>query len=115
MAARRSLFLSSKQLFLLGTPISASPSPDMHNAAFTRIGLPWNYDLFDTPDVTKYVYVFIRISCFHLPNQSSLLFLTFVLFYDVLFSKDPQIISFVNDALMAFLPSPLQYPLQICY
>lgn len=37
----RELFLESKQFFLLGNPISQSPSPDMHNSAFQRIGLPY--------------------------------------------------------------------------
>jgi len=99
MAARRSLFLSSKQLFLLGTPIGASPSPDMHNAAFQRIGLPWNYGLFDTPDVAKCVRCHIggwKSSCL-----SSLF--TFLLFSSFFFNERNSFLRsiafFVGDSL----------------
>lgn len=34
-----------RSFFLFGSPISASPSPDMHNAAFRRCGLPHQYSL----------------------------------------------------------------------
>lgn len=53
MEARRALFMAPRKLWLLGSPIGKSPSPDMHNAAFERIGLPWDYGLFDSTDVDK--------------------------------------------------------------
>ena len=51
MAERRALFLAPKRYYLVGSPIGKSPSPDMHNAAFERIGLPHVYGLCDTLDV----------------------------------------------------------------
>ena len=54
MHMRRSLFLVPKKFYLLGNPISQSPSPDMHNAAFDRIGLPWHYDRFETDRVEDF-------------------------------------------------------------
>ena len=54
MEERRRLFLAPKDFYLLGSPIGKSPSPDMHNAAFARVGLPWAYSLFDTEDVATF-------------------------------------------------------------
>ena len=34
---------------LLGYPLSHSVSPDMHNAAFAALELPWRYELLETP------------------------------------------------------------------
>ncbi|KAJ2663327.1 3-dehydroquinate dehydratase (3-dehydroquinase) [Coemansia sp. RSA 1200] len=40
--------LPSKRFFLFGTPIQQSPSPAMHNAGFTALGLPHVYGLMET-------------------------------------------------------------------
>ena len=37
----------SEHLYLLGHPIAHSKSPDMYNAAYAALGLPWRYDLAD--------------------------------------------------------------------
>lgn len=39
-----------RSFFLFGSPISASPSPDMHNAGFRRCGLPHEYSLCEGED-----------------------------------------------------------------
>lgn len=39
-----------KSFFLFGSPISASPSPDMHNAGFRHSGLPHEYSLCEGED-----------------------------------------------------------------
>lgn len=39
-----------RSYFLFGSPISASPSPDMHNAGFRRCGLPHEYSLCEGED-----------------------------------------------------------------
>ncbi|PVU95144.1 hypothetical protein BB561_002019 [Smittium simulii] len=38
--------IPSRKFFLLGDPISASPSPIMHNTAFKTLGLPHTYHLY---------------------------------------------------------------------
>ncbi|KAI5117122.1 hypothetical protein M0805_007969 [Coniferiporia weirii] len=43
--------LPAKRYFLFGTPISASPSPTLHNAGFEVLGLPHKYALFETAEV----------------------------------------------------------------
>jgi pentafunctional AROM polypeptide len=40
-----------RQFFLFGTPISSSPSPTLHNVAFTKLQLPHTYGLCETDDV----------------------------------------------------------------
>mmetsp|Transcript_32694 Transcript_32694/g.44243 ORF Transcript_32694/g.44243 Transcript_32694/m.44243 type:complete len:471 (-) Transcript_32694:232-1644(-) len=55
MTHRRNLFLSPSKFYLLGHPVQASPSPAMHNSAFERIGLPWNYRAYDTESVDDFV------------------------------------------------------------
>ena len=55
MEERRSLFLPSRQFYILGHPVDKSPSPDMHNAAFKRVGLPWTYSKFDDETIDKFV------------------------------------------------------------
>jgi pentafunctional AROM polypeptide len=37
--------------YLIGSPIRLSPSPSMHNAGFTQLGLPFTYELFDVEQV----------------------------------------------------------------
>lgn len=37
----------SQKLYLLGHPIAHSKSPDMYNALYGRLGLPWRYELMD--------------------------------------------------------------------
>lgn len=39
-----------REFFLFGSPISASPSPDMHNAGFRQCGLPHRYSLWEGED-----------------------------------------------------------------
>lgn len=39
-----------RSFFLFGSPISASPSPDMHNAGFRATGLPHDYSLREGED-----------------------------------------------------------------
>jgi len=52
MQFRKSLGIVPKRnFFLLGSPISASPSPDMHNAGFKACDLPHTYGLLETEDV----------------------------------------------------------------
>ncbi|TDL20533.1 Pentafunctional AroM protein [Rickenella mellea] len=43
--------LPAKRFFLLGTPISSSPSPTLHNTGFEVLGLPHKYGLFETKEV----------------------------------------------------------------
>jgi len=43
--------LPTRQFFLFGSAISQSPSPTLHNAAFGALGLPYVYELLQTPDV----------------------------------------------------------------
>lgn len=47
----------ARELFLFGSPIQKSPSPDMHNAAFRAAGLDavFHYGLHDTTDVQELV------------------------------------------------------------
>lgn len=48
---------AARELFLFGSPIQKSPSPDMHNAAFRAAGLDvaFHYGLHDTSDVQELV------------------------------------------------------------
>lgn len=41
----------AKQFYLFGTPISHSMSPTLHNTGFELLGLPHQYNLFETKDV----------------------------------------------------------------
>ncbi|KAF9223187.1 Shikimate dehydrogenase [Gyrodon lividus] len=43
--------LPSKKFYLFGTPIAHSMSPTLHNTAFTALGLPHVYSLFETTTV----------------------------------------------------------------
>jgi pentafunctional AROM polypeptide len=45
--------LPAKKFYLLGTPISHSPSPTLHNTGFETLGLPHRYSLLETTDVVK--------------------------------------------------------------
>ena len=38
---------TAENLYLLGHPIAHSKSPDMYNAVYERLGLPWRYELAD--------------------------------------------------------------------
>ena len=42
-----------KQFYLFGSPISASPSPLLHNTAFNRCGYPWVYSKMDTIEIDR--------------------------------------------------------------
>lgn len=44
--------LERKKFYLFGKPISASRSPILHNALFQQVGLPHEYSLFETDNVT---------------------------------------------------------------
>jgi Skp family chaperone for outer membrane proteins len=46
--------ISPKQFYLFGTPISKSLSPAMHNAAYTALLLPHQYNLAESADVASY-------------------------------------------------------------
>jgi len=46
--------IPKRNFFLLGTPISASPSPDMHNSGFKACDLPHEYGLLETEDMDKF-------------------------------------------------------------
>ena len=37
-----------KRAYLLGSPVSQSISPAMHNSAFRAMGMDWQYELLDT-------------------------------------------------------------------
>ena len=41
----------SQRFYLFGTPISQSMSPTLHNTAFSRLGLPHQYQLLETKDI----------------------------------------------------------------
>ncbi|KAJ8457410.1 hypothetical protein ONZ45_g18323 [Pleurotus djamor] len=43
--------LPSRRFYLFGTPISHSMSPTLHNTAFSLLGLPHTYELFETKEV----------------------------------------------------------------
>ncbi|KAJ1674135.1 3-dehydroquinate dehydratase (3-dehydroquinase), partial [Spiromyces aspiralis] len=43
--------LPAREFYLFGTPIQHSPSPAMHNTAFTKLGLPHRYSLFESATV----------------------------------------------------------------
>lgn len=50
--ARASMgLLPARQFYLLGAPIAQSPSPQMHNAGFRELGLPYTYGLKETESV----------------------------------------------------------------
>ncbi|TMW57787.1 hypothetical protein Poli38472_014390 [Pythium oligandrum] len=56
LALRKQLgLLEARTFFLFGSPISKSPSPSMHNAAFGVHSLPFTYGLDDTTDVQSIV------------------------------------------------------------
>lgn len=44
--------LTSKEFFICGEPVSQSPSPDLHNAGFLTLGLPFKYARFENSDAT---------------------------------------------------------------
>lgn len=52
--------LPAKRYFLFGTPISASPSPTLHNTGFELLGLPHKYDLFETAEVDDSIKELVR-------------------------------------------------------
>lgn len=47
--------IPKRRFALLGTPISASPSPTLHNAGFEALGLPHHYGLHETQEVEESV------------------------------------------------------------
>ena len=52
--------LPAKRYFLFGTPISASPSPTLHNTGFQLLGLPHKYGLFETAEVDDRIKELVR-------------------------------------------------------
>jgi pentafunctional AROM polypeptide len=44
----------AKKFYLLGLPISKSPSPAMHNAGFRKCQLPYTYSLYETESVETF-------------------------------------------------------------
>ncbi|DAZ95245.1 TPA: hypothetical protein N0F65_002357 [Lagenidium giganteum] len=54
--------LPDREFFLFGSPIQLSPSPAMHNAAFTAKALPFTYALHDTTAMADVV------ACMHRPT-----------------------------------------------
>jgi pentafunctional AROM polypeptide len=55
--------LEKKQFYLIGSPISASRSPALHNTLFGQTGLPHEYSLFET-DTVAHVQSLIHSSDF---------------------------------------------------
>lgn len=45
--------LPSRQFYLLGTPISQSMSPTLHNTGFDALGLPHQYELLETESIDE--------------------------------------------------------------
>lgn len=56
--------LPKRRFALLGTPISASPSPTLHNAGFNALGLPHHYGLHETQEVDESVKQLLRSADF---------------------------------------------------
>jgi pentafunctional AROM polypeptide len=52
--------LPSKNFYIFGTPIAHSMSPTLHNTAFTALGLPHVYRLFETPTVGEEIKQVIK-------------------------------------------------------
>ncbi|KAJ2866884.1 3-dehydroquinate dehydratase (3-dehydroquinase) [Coemansia aciculifera] len=50
--------LPARKMALCGTPIQHSPSPAMHNAAFSALGLPHVYGLFETAEASELADLF---------------------------------------------------------
>ncbi|KAJ2071956.1 hypothetical protein GGI09_009194, partial [Coemansia sp. S100] len=50
--------LPARKMALCGTPIQHSPSPAMHNAAFSALGLPHVYGLFETAEASSLTDLF---------------------------------------------------------
>lgn len=51
--------LPARKFYLLGTPISQSMSPTLHNTAFDILGLPHAYELLETQDVGEKIKIAI--------------------------------------------------------
>ncbi|CBQ73986.1 probable ARO1-Pentafunctional AROM polypeptide [Sporisorium reilianum SRZ2] len=49
-----------RRFALIGSPISHSLSPLLHNTGFATLGLPHNYELFETAEVDEAVAAFVR-------------------------------------------------------
>jgi len=56
--------LPRRKFYLLGTPISKSMSPLLHNTGFEQLGLPHKYELFETPSVGTEIEQLVRSADF---------------------------------------------------
>ncbi|EDK47592.1 pentafunctional AROM polypeptide [Lodderomyces elongisporus NRRL YB-4239] len=45
--------LLEKEFWVVGSPVSHSRSPALHNAAYAALGLPYKFDIFETDDAEK--------------------------------------------------------------
>lgn len=52
--------LPSLSFYIFGSPISASPSPTLHNAGFAKLGLPHKYERSETPTVDESLKKLVR-------------------------------------------------------
>lgn len=52
--------LPARRFYLIGTPISSSPSPTLHNTGFKTLGLPHTYSLFETAEVDESVKTLLK-------------------------------------------------------
>ena len=52
-----SLMNNKKYFYLIGTPITYSPSPTFHNKVFSLLNLPYEYKKLDTEDVECAMYI----------------------------------------------------------
>lgn len=46
-------YLPPKQFTVVGSPVSHSRSPDLHNSAYKELGLPYKFDRFETDDAAR--------------------------------------------------------------
>lgn len=56
--------LPAKKFYLLGSSISSSPSPTLHNTGFRVLGLPHSYGLFETAEVDESIKALVKSADF---------------------------------------------------
>lgn len=56
--------LPAQQFYLFGTPIAHSQSPTLHNTAFSNLGLPHQYSLFETDQVDERIEKIVNLPDF---------------------------------------------------